>query len=356
MDIPIELIRALPKTDLHCHLDGSLRLSTLWDLSRARGVDLGVATQDELRTRLTPKAGADLGAYIETFESTLAVMQDEEALRRIAYELVEDVADENVRYLEVRFSPILHQRSGLPVERVVESVVEGLQKGQRDFGVVSGVIICGIRTNKPETSLRLAQLAIDYRNHGVVGFDLAGEEKDYPAKEHLKAFQLILKNNVNVTVHAGEAFGPGSIHQALHYCGAHRIGHGTRLREDPDLLEYVNDHRIPLEMCITSNVQTGSISSLGDHPFRAYFDRELRVTINTDNRLISNTTVSDELSLAVKTFDLSIYDLRKILINGFKSAFVHHDKKKEMLRGAIEEMDPLFEKYFPQYQRMRTFL
>lgn len=356
MDIPIELIRALPKTDLHCHLDGSLRLSTLWELSRARGVDLGAATLDELRTRLTPKEGADLGAYIETFESTLAVMQDEEALRRIAYELVEDVADENVRYLEVRYSPILHQRNGLSVERVVESVIEGLRKGQRDFGVVSGVIICGIRTNTPETSLALAQLAIDYKDHGVVGFDLAGEEKDYPAKEHLKAFQLILKNNVNVTVHAGEAFGPGSIHQALHYCGAHRIGHGTRLREDPDLLEYVNDHRIPLEMCITSNVQTGSISSLSDHPFRAYFDRELRVTINTDNRLISNTTVSDELALAVKTFDLSIYDLRKILINGFKSAFVGHDKKKEMLRGAIEEMDPLFEKYFPQYQRMRTFL
>jgi adenosine deaminase len=356
MNIPLELIQALPKTDLHCHLDGSLRLATLWDLAQARGVDLGVESIEQLRTRLTPKDGANLGAYIETFESTLAVMQDEAALRRIAYELVEDVAAENVRHLEVRYSPILHQRNGLSVERVVESVLEGLRKGQRDFGVASGVIICGIRTNTPETSLMLAKLAIAYKNLGVVAFDLAGEEKDYPAKEHLKAFQLILKNNVNVTVHAGEAFGPGSIHQALHYCGAHRIGHGTRLREDPDLLAYVNDHRIPLEMCITSNVHTGSISSLADHPFRDYFDRELRVTVNTDNRLISNTTVSDELALACRTFDLSIYDLRRILINGFKSAFVHHDKKKEMLRAAIEEMDPLFERYHPQYQRMRTFL
>jgi adenosine deaminase len=356
MDIPIDLIRALPKTDLHCHLDGSLRLATLWELGGARGVDLGAGSLADLRSQLTPKEGADLGAYIETFESTLSVMQDEEALRRISYELVEDVAGENVRYLEVRFSPILHQRQGLTVERVVEAVLEGLRKGRRDFGVVSGVIICGIRTNTPETSLRLAELAIAYKHLGVVGFDLAGEEKDYPAKEHLKAFQRILKNNINVTVHAGEGFGPGSIHQALHYCGAHRIGHGTRLREDPDLLEYVNDHRIPLEMCITSNVQTGSIASIADHPFRAYFDRELRVTINTDNRLISNTTVSDELALACKTFDLSIYDLRKILINGFKSAFVRHEKKKEMLRAAIEEMDPLFEKHFPHYQRMRTFL
>ncbi len=356
MDIPIELIRALPKTDLHCHLDGSLRLSTLWDLALAREVELGVGSLEELRTRLTPKQGADLSAYIETFESTLSVMQDEEALRRISYELVEDVAAENVRYLEVRYSPILHLRNGLTVERVVEAVIEGLRKGRRDFGVVSGVIICGLRTNTLETSLLLAKLAIAYKHLGVVGFDLAGEEKDYPAKEHLKAFQLILKNNVNVTVHAGEGFGPDSIHQALHYCGAHRIGHGTRLRENPDLLEYVNDHRIPLEMCITSNVQTGSISSLSDHPFKDYFDRELRVTINTDNRLISNTTVSDELALACKTFELSIYDLRKILINGFKSAFVRHEKKKEMLRAAIEEMDPLFERHYPQYQRMRTFL
>ncbi|HEY3216125.1 MAG TPA: adenosine deaminase, partial [Candidatus Eisenbacteria bacterium] len=187
--------------------------------------------------------------------------------------------------------------------------------------------------------------------------DLAGQEKDYPAKAHRDAFQLILKNNINSTVHAGEAFGPASISQALHYCGAHRIGHGTRLHEDPDLLSYVNDHRIPLEMCLSSNVQTRAVKSLKLHPFGLYFRRGLRVTLNTDSRLISATTVSDEVALATRTFHLGPYEVKRILINGFKSAFLPYAQKARVLREVNLEIDRIFMEEFPEeYDRRATTL
>lgn len=357
MGIPIELIRKLPKTDLHCHLDGSLRIETLWELACAQEADLGVGSLDELREKVSPREGADLRSYIEMFDSTLAVLQDPHSLRRVAFELAEDAARENVRYLEVRYAPILHTRKGLPMPTIIEAVIDGLAEAERSYRLRSGVILCGIRTISPDLSLALAELAVSYKGKGVVGFDLAGEEKDYPAKHHLLAFYKILNSNINVTVHAGEGFGAPSIHQAIHYCGAHRIGHGTRLREDPDLLEYVNDHRIALEMCITSNVHTGLVSTPEDHPFRDYFDRGLRVTINTDNRLMSATTVSDEIDMACRAFDLSMYDLRKILINGFKSAFLPFAVKTEMLRTSLSDIDDLFEEYYGgEYKRLRTFL
>ena len=357
MAIPFPLIQALPKTDLHCHLDGSMRLETLWELAQSRKVDVDADSLEGLRERITPKKGTTLPSYIRKFVWTLAVLQDVDSLRRAAYELAEDANAENVRYLEVRYAPDLHTKEGLSLVEIIDAVLTGLRDAERDFGILSGVIVCGIRTTDPELSLTLAELAITYKNRGVVGFDLAGEERDYPAKDHLQAFYKILNSNINVTVHAGEAFGPPSIHQALHYCGAHRIGHGTRLHEDKDLLQYVNDHRIPLEMCISSNLHTGAVPSLKEHPFGDYYDRDLRVTLNTDNRLISNTSVANELKIACDAFDLTIYDLRKILINGFKSSFLSQGLKKKTLRDAITEMDEQFEKFFPgEYDRYRTFL
>lgn len=357
MAIPFPLIQALPKTDLHCHLDGSMRLETLWELSRARNIDVGADSLEGLREQLTPKDGEELSTYLEKFNGALAILQDAESLRRVAYELAEDASAENVRYIEVRYAPDLHTREGLALPEIIDAVVAGLRDAERDFGILSGVIVCGIRTNDPELSLTLAELAITYKNRGVVGFDLAGEERDYPAKDHLQAFYKILNSNINVTVHAGEGFGPPSIHQALHYCGAHRIGHGTRLHEDKDLLQYVNDHRIPLEMCISSNVHTGAAPSFKEHPFGDFYNMDLRVTLNTDNRLISNTSVANEFKIACDTFDLTIYDLRKILINGFKSSFLSQGPKKVTLRDAISAMDELFEKFYPgEYDRYRTFL
>ena len=356
MELDKNIIRQMPKTDLQCHLDGSLRAQTLLELAREAGEEIGLESVEDV-DRMVEQAAGSLSNYLKVFEKTLRVLQTAPALRRAAYELAEDAHAENIRYLEVRFSPTLHQRRGLTYTEIVDAVLDGLREAERKLGIRCGVILCGIRTISPEESLRLARMAVQYKGRGVVGFDLAGEEKDYPAKHHLQAFYTVLNHNVNITVHAGEGFGAASIAQALHYCGAHRIGHGTRLMEDMDLLHYVKDHRIPLEMCLTSNVQTGASESLETHPFGDYFRLQLRVTLNTDNRLVSRTSMTRELDLACCAFDLSIYDLRKILINGFKSSFLPYDEKVHLLRHAIDEMDRLFTEYFPDlYKPYRTFL
>ena len=334
------ILHALPKTDLHVHLDGSLRPATLFDLAREQRLTLDVKDEAALRSFLDSlTAGVSLPTYLKAFDLTLTVLQTAPALERVAFELAEDAHAENVRYMEIRYCPALHTKGDLGMSGTVDAVLRGLAEAGRQFGIQTGAIICGIRHLSPELSLELADLAVAYRNRGVVGFDLAGAEKDYPAKAHREAFDRVLRNNVNVTVHAGEAFGPGSIRQALHYCGAHRIGHGTRLREDRMTLDYVNDHRIPLEMCLTSNVQTRATPSLAEHPFRDYLRDGVRVTMNTDNRLVSSTTMTDELDRAVETFDLSAGDVRQILMNGFKSAFVPLREKGDLLRRAIAEID-----------------
>jgi len=334
------ILRALPKTDLHCHLDGSLRPATLLALAKEQRIRLGVRNAPALQRfldRLT--SGVSLPAYLKAFDLTLRVLQEESALERAAFELAEDSHRENVRYLEVRYCPALHTRHGLTLPQVVDAVLRGLDAARERFGIQTGTIICGIRHLNPRLSLMLADLAVAYQGRGVVGFDLAGAEKDYPAKAHREAFDRVLRNNVNVTVHAGEAFGPESIRQALLYCGAHRIGHGTRLREDAGILNYVNDHRIPLEMCLTSNVQTRAVANLPEHPFRDYLERGLRVTLNTDNRLVSRTTMTDELTWAVRAFRLSPEAMRQVLINGFKSAFLPFLEKGPLLRRILPEMD-----------------
>jgi adenosine deaminase len=217
-------------------------------------------------------------------------------------------------------------------------VLEGLRDAKREVGIKYGVLVCGIRHINPQTSVRLAELCVAYKNRGVVGFDLAGAEYNFPAKDHKRAFQLILDNNVNCTAHAGEAYGPESVAQSIHYCGAHRIGHGTRLREDGDLLNYVNDHRIPLEICPSSNVQTRAAESFETHPLPFYFNYGLRVTINTDNRLITDTTVSKELWLCHKTYGFNLDDLKQLIISGFKSAFLPYREKADLLKAVNEEL------------------
>jgi adenosine deaminase len=336
----LEFFRKLPKTDLHVHLDGSLRLASILELAARQGVRLPAETPEGLREAMHVGQICDsLVSYLTAFEITLAVLQTEEALYRAAYELAQDAAAENVRYMEVRYSPILHTRRGLRLTAVVEAVTQALRQAQKDFGIDSGVIICGIRSISPASSLEMAQLAVAYKNHGVVGFDLAGAEFNYPAKAHKDAFQLILKNNINCTAHAGEAYGPESVAQAIHYLGAHRIGHGVRLREDGDLLNYVNDHRIPLEVCPSSNVQTGAVPSIDQHPIRFLYNFGVRVTVNTDNRLITDTTVSQELWLLHKQLGFTLDELRQIVIWGFKSAFLPFHVKQRTLRAIGEELD-----------------
>ena len=356
MRLTNSLIERLPKTDIHCHLDGCLRPRTMLELAREQGVELPTTNLARLTHMLEAgKRTRNLGDYLKIFDLTLSVMQVEEALYRVAFELAEDAARENVRHLEVRYSPILHRKRRLSFQQIVDPVIKGLADAGRKYRMTSGVIICGIRSLNPRYSIALAELAVEYKGRGVLAFDLAGQEKDYPAKAHRAAFRLILKENINSTVHAGEAFGPASIAQALHYCGAHRIGHGTRLREDPDLMRYVNDHRIPLEVCLSSNVQTRTVPSAKQHPFLFYFRQGLRVTLNTDSRLISATTVSKELALAARTFRLSPYEVKRIIIMGFKSAFLPYAQKARVLREVNLEIDRIFMEEFPEeYDRRAT--
>ncbi len=339
MEIPKELLKKLPKTDLHVHLDGCLRVDTLIDLAKKQGVELPSTDPKKLESIVASgKNCKNLGEYLRGFDITLSVMQEPEALYRVAYELAEDAAEENVWYMEVRYSPILHTQKGLSLPSIVDAVNEGLRAAEKKFNIKTGVIICGMRNINPETSVRLAELAVAYKNKGVVAFDLAGQEENNPAKHHREAFYLILNNNINTTIHAGEAYGWESIHQAIHYCGAHRIGHGTRLYENGDLLNYVNDHRIPLEICLLSNIQTGAAPSLDKHPLRFYYDYGLRISINTDNRLISGTTMTNELYLAAKHLDLSLEDIKNIILDGFKSAFLPNRAKSIMLNMVNETL------------------
>ena len=322
MEMDLDFFRRLPKAELHCHLDGSLRLETILDLASRQKVELPTRDAGELKTMVTigDRVGS-LEDYINHFQITLQVLQTPEALERVAYELAEDAWNDGVRYLEVRYSPILHTREGMTSAESIEAVKRGLGKAEDDLGIRTGIIICGIRNISPEVSLRLADLAVQFKHKGVVGFDLAGVEENFPAKHHQEAFFLILKNNINTTLHAGEAFGPESIHQAVHYCGAHRIA---------------------LEVCLTSSVHTKSVRSFKEHPFKFYFDQGIRVTLNTDNRLVSNTTLSQEYLIAKETFGLTLNDFRDIIINGFKSSFMSHQERREMIKTIVEELEAEF--------------
>ncbi len=337
--LPLEFFQQLPKSDLHVHLDGSLRIETILDLAAKDRVELPETDPGKLRAAMNlGKNCGSLVEYLKAFDITLKVLQTEESLYRVAFELAEDAARENVRHMEVRYSPMLHTRNGMRLTAVVEAVLAGLRAARDVYGIESNAILCGIRNISPEHSLEMAELAVAYKGRGVVGFDLAGAEYDHPAKHHRAAFALVRQNNINCTIHAGEAYGPESIHQALHVCGAHRIGHGCRLREDGDLLHYIADHRIPLECCPSSNVQTGAVRDLGRHPLKLYYDLGLRVTINTDNRLVTDTTVSKELWLCHTKMRMSLADIKQMVIAGFKSAFLPFHVKQAMLRAVAEDL------------------
>ena len=344
-----ELVARIPKVLLHEHLDGGLRPQTVLDLAAA--VDYSeLPESDPVRLADWFFEGADRGSlvqYLEGFRHTISVMQTAEALERVAYEFCEDLAAENIVYGEVRFAPHLHTLQGLGLDAVMLAVLAGLRKGSKDFNVGTGLIVCALRNESADLSLQLVELALAYREQGCVGFDLAGEEAGHPAKNHLEAFQLAKRMNFAITIHAGESFGPESIWQALQYCGAHRIGHGTRLIEDLViydgkvikvglLAQYVLDHRIPLEICLSSNVHTGAVKSIADHPFGLFNELGFRLTLNSDNRLMSRTSLTDEYMLAVEQFGCRLDDLETLSINGMKSAFAHYDTRCEFIFQRIK--------------------
>ena len=327
-------VHAWPKAELHCHLDGSLRLATMIELATDRGkLDLlPAATEAGMAEELKKIDGSPtLEEYLAWFGYSIPLMQTREALHRVAYELAEDMARDNVRYLEVRYGPVLHTDEGLTMWQVNDAVLAGLADAERDHGIKSGVIVCGLRDRRESSSLAQAELAASYRGRGVVGFDLAGGERGNPAEMHGAAFYLARKELLNITVHAGESFGPASIRQALFKCGAHRIGHGVTLGQDPELLRYVVDRQIPLEVCPTSNVQTGAVASYEAHPVAEYCRAGVPVTVSTDNTLFSHTTTTDELWLAHTRCGIPADALREIVLNGFRYAFTHHRDKAALL-------------------------
>lgn len=347
MKLDKQLLQSLPKVLLHEHLDGVLRPRTVIELAKSVGYT-GLPTDDSIALAQWFFRGANQGSlakYLEGFAHTIAVMQTEEALERVAYEQAEDLSRDGVVYFETRFAPIFHTHKGLTHQQVVAAVLKGLERGRKDFGIASGLIVCAMRNM--DVSLEMAELAVDFRARGVVGFDLAGEEGGYPPKKHVAAFHYIQRENFNITIHAGEGYGKESIWQAIQYCGAHRIGHGTRLIDDiavadgkavklGDLAQYVLDKRIPLEICLLSNVHTGATPTLAEHPFKILYQEKFRVTLNTDNRLMSSTSMTQEFEAAAGTFGLSLDDFEKITINAMKSSFLPYNRRCDFIYSVIK--------------------
>jgi adenosine deaminase len=340
MSLTRDLIHRLPKAELHVHLDGCLRPDTMIELARAQGVTLPSDDPQRLADAVFVRNAQSLDEYLERYRITVAVMQSWQALERIAYEFVLDAAADNVRYVEVRYCPALHTPA-LSLDEAVEAPLAGLARGSAETGTRANLIICGLRTFPPSVSNDLAHLAVAYRDAGVVAFDLAGSERGHPAADHAAAFAHARAHGLACTCHAGEAEGPESIRQALHVCGAQRIGHGTRLLEDPGLEDEVIERGIPLEVCLTSNIHTHTVVDVARHPVRRYLDRGGVVTLNTDSRLMDRTTLSEEYWLAHRKLAFTREELDRVILNTFGSAFLDEHDKAALLAEVRRELSEI---------------
>jgi adenosine deaminase len=341
-----EQIRLAPKVLLHDHLDGGLRPSTIVELARQTGYrGLPATDADELAAWIRRGADRhDLVLYLETFQHTVGVMQTADALTRVARECAEDLAEDGVVYAEVRFAPEQHLERGLTLDEVVAAVVEGFRQGSEDRPITVRTLLTAMRT--AARSLEIAELAVRWRDEGVVGFDIAGAEAGYPPTRHLDAFDHVRGENFHITIHAGEAFGLPSIWEALQICGAERLGHGVRIVDDIDvsggaprlgaLAALVRDKRVPLELCPTSNVHSGAAASIARHPIGILTDLRFRVTVNTDNRLMSDTSMSSELSGLVEALGWGWDELRWVTVNAMKSAFLPFDERLALIDDVIK--------------------
>ena len=345
--VTLEEIRVVPKVLLHDHLDGGLRPATIIELAKESGYQgLPSADVTELTRWMSGVAQrGKLELYLEAFQHTVGVMQTREALIRVAAECAEDLAADGVVYSEVRFAPELHVSRGLSLDQVVEAVLEGFRRGSSGRGITVYALLTAMRT--AARSLEIAELAARHRDAGVVGFDIAGAEAGSPPSRHLDAFQYVARENFHITIHAGEGFGLPSIWEALQWCGAERLGHGVRIIDDiqvvPDgtatlgrLASYVRDRRIPLEMCPTSNVQTGAVASIKDHPIGLLRELQFRVTVNTDNRLMSGVSLSSEFHALTEAFGYGWTDIQWLTINAMKSAFAPFDERLTIINTVIK--------------------
>jgi adenosine deaminase len=343
-----EEIRQAPKVLLHDHLDGGLRPATILELAAEVGHELPASDAESLGRWFAEAADSrSLVRYLETFDHTVAVMQTGNALTRVARECVEDLAADGVVYAEVRYAPEQHVSQGLTLDEVVAAVQLGFDEATRAAGgrIVVRQLLTAMRHQA--RSMEIAHLAVAWRDRGVAGFDIAGAEAGYPPTRHLDAFEYLQRENSHFTIHAGEAFGLPSIWQAIQWCGADRLGHGVRIIDDitvaddgtvtlGGLASYVRDKRIPLEMCPSSNVQTGAADSVAEHPIGLLTDLRFRVTVNTDNRLMSQTSMTDEMANLVEAFGYTLSDLRWFTINAMKSAFLPFDERLAIIDDVIK--------------------
>jgi adenosine deaminase len=333
-----ELIGRLPKAELHVHLDGSLRPETMLALARQAKVSLPATDADRLRRFMRVDDASNLEEYLRRFDITIALLQTPESIERVAYEMVEDAARDNVRYLEVRYCPHLSRAGGMTLDEVMDAELRGLARGEDDFGVVARVINCSLRHYDPALSLEIAQHSVAYGSRGVVAFDLAGSEAGRPPGIHKPAFDAAARGCLGITVHAGEAAGAESVAEAVHLCHANRIGHGTRLKESNALLEYVRDRRILVEANITSNVQTRAVPRASAHPVREYFDAGLNVTLGTDAWLMAGVSLTDEYWLAHTELGFTREEIDQLILNGFQSAFLPWPARVDLVSRVRDEL------------------
>jgi adenosine deaminase len=342
-----EQIRRAPKVLLHDHLDGGLRPATVIELARETGYDaLPTFDEGELGAWFTTGAARqDLVLYLETFAHTVAVMQTKDALIRVAAECAQDLAADGVVYAEVRFAPELHIEAGLTLDEVVEAVLEGFRLGSAGTSLTLGTLVTAMR--HAAHSREIAELAVRHRDGGVVGFDIAGSEAGNPPTRHLDAFQYVAAENFHITIHAGEAFGLPSIWEAVQLCGAERLGHGVRIVDDITvdaegratlgrLASFIRDRRVPLEMCPTSNVNTGVCDSIAEHPIGLLARLRFRVTVNTDNRLMSGVSLSSEMAALVDAFGYGWDELEWMTLNAMKSSFWPFDQRLRIINEQIK--------------------
>lgn len=343
----LERIRRAPKVVLHDHLDGGLRAETIIELADEVGYpDLPTTDPAELTAWMQRGANRkDLTLYLETFAHTVGVMQTYSSIRRVAQECAEDLAADGVVYAEIRFAPEFHTDHGLSLDDTIEAVLDGFAKGSAGTDLTIRVICSAMR--HLSQSLEVAQAAVRWRDQGVVGFDIAGPEDGFPPDDHLLAFQHCHRENFHITIHAGEAYGPGSIWKALQWCGAERLGHGIRIMEDMEvdddgdrqigrLAHYVRDRRVALEICPTSNVNTGVVDTIADHPIDELIQLRFRVTLNTDNRLMSGVSMSSEMAALVEAFGYDWARLRWLTVNGMKSSFLPFRERLNLIEQVIK--------------------
>ncbi len=333
MKIDRELLKKIPKVELHCHLDGSVRAGTIIELAKKQKKELPATSAEELKKYIqVSPACRSLTEFLKVFDFFLPFLNNPEAVERISYELCEDCAAENVKYLEVRFAPFLQESENFPMEEVVKTCLSGLARGRRAFGIGTGLILCCMRFVPEEVNVAAVELAKKYFGRGVVALDLAGDESRFPTKGFSKPFGLAARYGIPFTLHAGEASGPSSISEAL-ALGASRIGHGTNLIKDAALMEKIKDKGIPLEVCITSNVQTAVVGDFASHPVKEFYNNGLKVTLNTDDRSVSGIDLTNEYDVFTSRLGFGAEDIVKIIKNGVDGLFIPAAEKSALKKS-----------------------